>query len=246
MLLSTFERDMRTRVFGEISKLTGNPGRPDNLRRLKPLPEVARLLALEKASIIIAKPLVDSQNILELLDYFPGARAIWLYRGYKNVAYSNIKLFGAESMMKNLSPLFADPPIEHWAIEGASAETKRIIHHYFSETMPPFDAAALFWYMRNMLFYELAQDQNSRVFLCQYEAIAAEPGQVMSQIYRFLGCRYPANGMVKGIHDKAIRLEDEVELNPEIDRLCASLLHRLDETYQTQMAQAGPVMQPGL
>src|SRR5512138_994897 len=73
MLLNVFDRDLNTKCFGEFSKLTWD----DSLGeiRLNSLELVKKEFSKVKAPLIVAKPLVESQNILELLDYFPNSSA---------------------------------------------------------------------------------------------------------------------------------------------------------------------------
>jgi hypothetical protein len=184
--------------------------------------------------LAIAKPIVESQNARELLGYFVEAKAIWMYRDYRDVANSSLSKFGPESMMKNLRPMVHDQLGPHWASEGISEDTRAIVTKYFREDMLPYDAEALFWYARNVLFYEQGLDKHPRTMLCRYEDIVSEPQGVMRDIYRFIGYEYPGDHVVAGIHDRSIGLGRNAEVSQGIRDLCTALLQRMDETYASR------------
>src|SRR5262245_40086875 len=69
-----FERDLNTKVYAEQCKLTSNDV-PKRLR-LNPLSSVKTVLDQDRAPLVILKPLVESQNIIQLLDYIEGSKAL--------------------------------------------------------------------------------------------------------------------------------------------------------------------------
>jgi hypothetical protein len=56
--------------------------------RWKPYDEVAKLLQRGRALLLIAKPLVESQNAAAILGCIPSAKIIWAFRDYRDVALS--------------------------------------------------------------------------------------------------------------------------------------------------------------
>src|SRR5215208_4031686 len=73
-----FRHDMNTRIFGEFSELSSND-RKSGIR-LNSLELVEKEFTKVKAPFIVTKPLVESQNIRQLLDYFHNSKAVWLFR----------------------------------------------------------------------------------------------------------------------------------------------------------------------
>ncbi len=69
-----FKRDMNTRSFGEFSELSSNDSKSGI--RLNSFELVEKEFSKVKAPFIVAKPLVESQNILQLLDYFRNSKAL--------------------------------------------------------------------------------------------------------------------------------------------------------------------------
>ena len=72
-----FDADRDCRVFGEFSALSsvGKDG-----IRLNPLPDVAAVLSRVPAPLVVMKPLVETQRVRTLLNYFPNAKALFMYR----------------------------------------------------------------------------------------------------------------------------------------------------------------------
>lgn len=231
MLNSAFDKDLRSKTYGEAGLAQGfGRGTP---HRLLPYDEISHEFSKEKAPILIVKPLVESQNIVQLLDFFPNSKAIWVYRQYKDVARSGEKKFGDSPSHYNLRAVI-DPELnDHWYAEKASENTKKIVRRFFTKERPVFDLKALGWYVRNILFFELELFLNSRVMLLKYEDFVLNPSKVMMQIYQFLGVSYPGDRIVKGIHSDSINKGRRFELSRDIQRLCEKLLADLDEVYRS-------------
>ena len=133
--------------------------------------------------------------------------------------------------MENLSPIVYQDLDPGWASEGVSEHTRQIVTKYFSEDILAYDAKMLFWYVRNILFFELKLNDNPNVFLCKYEDLVTKPGKVMRDIYRFLDYEYPGDHMIADIHSRSVNLGQDIEVNKEIEDLCANLLQKMDILY---------------
>ena len=199
--------------------------------RLLPYDEISQIFSKEKAPLLIVKPLVESQNIVQLLDYFPNSKTIWIYRQYKDVASSSNKRFGNDPTYYNLRAVI-DPRLnDHWYAENVSEKTKRIVRKVFTKDRPIFDLKALGWYVRNILFFELELFLNPRVALLKYEDFVLNPSKIMKQIYQYLDISYPGNRIVKGIHSDSINKGQRVELSLDIQCICEKLLTDLNDVY---------------
>ena len=102
LMTRIFFRDLRAKVYRESSILSSR----DPIKiRLNPLHLVKMKIDNVQAPIIVLKPLAESQNIIKLLQFFPESRAIWIFRNYKDVASSNLKLFGEMNGVNDLKPI---------------------------------------------------------------------------------------------------------------------------------------------
>jgi len=227
MLIDTFQRDFRTKVYAEHGLARGW-GRGTKYR-LRPCEEIEKIFAQEKAALLVAKPLVESQNVLKLLDYFPSSKALWVYRHYKDVGRSQEVHFGREPTVYNLKAV-VDPELsDHWFAENVSEKTRGIVQQYLHNDTPLHDLAVINWYVRNILYFEQKLFDHPRVLLCRYEDLAAEPRTLMRKIYSFLDYRYPGDSIVRHIHTRSVRKGQGTELRKDVEELCADLLQRLDD-----------------
>ncbi len=140
LLTRIFESDWHTKVYREVSRLSLETS--PRLLRLKPLDEVEALLNEDKAPLIVLKPLVESQNILKLLDHFEGSKALWIYRHYKDVTASHIKKWGNYNSINDLKAIVEARP-NSWRYENISDEIRDIVLQYFAEDIKFYDAFAL-------------------------------------------------------------------------------------------------------
>jgi hypothetical protein len=234
MLADSFQRDFRTKVYAEHGLARGW-GRGSKYR-LRPYEEIEKIFARERAGLLVAKPLVESQNVLKLLGDFPTSKALWIYRHYKDVGRSQAAYFGRETTVYNLKAV-VDPELsDHWFAENVSEKTREVVQKYVGSDTPLYDLAVINWYVRNRLYFEQELFDHPRVLLCRYEDFTAEPRAVMRKIYSFLDYRYPGDSVVRNIHARSVKRGPEIVLGKDVEHLCSDLLQRLDD-----VRLAGPV-----
>jgi len=226
-----FMHDMHTKLFGEFSELSSNDRRFGI--RLNSLELVEKEFSKVKASFIVTKPLVESQNILQLLDYFPNSKAVWMFRNYRGVALSNTKHFGIHNGIADLEPIVNHEP-NNWRSEKVSRHVQEIISKYFSEEMNPHDAAVLFWFARNSLYFDLELYKDPRVLLCSYEHFVLEPEKNVQKVYRHIGRVYPKKNITTAVHSNSRKNGRDIELTPEIEDLAQDLQDKLEAAYRAQ------------
>jgi hypothetical protein len=230
LLLDIFREDLRTAVFPEVSELS----RPEGGRlRLRALSEIKARIDELRVPFVVLKPIVESQNAPQLLDGFRDSFAIWMYRGYESVAASDLELFGLQNGVRNLALLLSnDPP--NWRAELVPPTTREVLTRFYRPDMPPYDAAALFWWARNSLFFDVGLDNRPDVLLCRYEQLVSDPDRTMRRLYRALGVEWPERRITKRVHADARRRRDSLPISPEVQTLCEQLLRSLDEASRAR------------
>jgi len=226
LMQNILDRDIRSSIYGEFSKLSSRDR--ENRIRLNPLQEVRQALDADRADLIVLKPLVESQNALKLLDAFDNARVLWMYRDFRDSAVSGISTFGRDSGIYDLRCV-VDNRAGDWRAEGLPEELRAIASKHFSPDMPPHDAAALFWFIRNSWFFELDLDSNRRVKLCRYGDLVTQPADVLRSIYEFIGHKFPGDKLLPRIHQTSVDRGAELELSEDVQTICTGLLGRLDK-----------------
>ncbi len=226
-----FKHDLNTRSFGEFSELSSNDHQSHI--RLNSLELLEKQFSKVRAPLIVTKPLVESQNILQLLDHFHNSKAVWMFRNYRGVALSNIKYFGIHNGIKDLRPIVRNEP-EDWRSEKVSSHVRETISKYFSEDMNPNDAAVLFWFARNSLYFDLELHRDPRVLLCSYEDFVLDPEKNVKKIYRHVGQVYPKKNITTAVHSNSRKNGWDIELSPEIENLAQELQDKLEAAYRAQ------------
>jgi hypothetical protein len=228
LMLRVFFWDMDNVVYREGSVLSSD----DPLRlRLNPWPQVVQKIRSDRAPLVILKPIVESQNASRFLEEFPEARSIWLYRHYLDVVASNLRKFGERNGIDDIRPIAQDSP-DNWRSEKVSDYTRSVIREHFSEEMSIYDAAALFWFARNQLFFDQNLDTNPRVLPVRYRDFVNEADHTMHKIYEFLQRPYPGDHILREVHGLSVGKGSDVVLSPEIESLCEDMLARLDAVRQ--------------
>lgn len=224
-------RDINSKVYPEFSKLSIWEESRWGLR-LKPLQQVEEIIKKDHASLIVLKPLAETQNAAAILDYFKSAHALWMYRHYQDVAVSKLKKSGLQNGIRDMQ--FIVEQRDSWRSENIPDHIRELVLRYYSPSMNPYDAAALYWYVRNNFLYEQALDKDDRVLMCKYEDFVTNPLQEMKSIYKFTSRSFPGYDPSDSVHSSSIGKGSGVELSPAIVRLCDDMLDRLDGTYRAR------------
>lgn len=222
-----FMRDINAKVYREASVLSSLDVQK---LRLDPVDSLKAAFSKDNVPLIVLKPMVEAQNISTLLDQFPESYALWLFRHYKDVASSNLKAFGLRNGINDLRPIVLEEP-NNWRSEKVSAQTRAIVLKYFSENMNPHDAAALFWYARNQLFFEQNLQKNPKVIMLRYEDFVYRSDDMMRSVYRCMGLPNPGGRIAREVHPRSVRKGSTVVLSPDIEGLCDKMLSKLNLVY---------------
>jgi hypothetical protein len=228
LLRDILDRDLNSKVYGEFGVISrSRRGHKNN--RLRPLEEIQAMFQRDRAGLVVTKPIAETQNARKLLAYFAGAKAIFIYRHYGAVVSSNLKLFGQGNGIRNLRPI-VNGDSENWRAEGVAPDIRSMVQARFREDMNPYDAAALFWYVRNRFFFDLGLDQDGSVMPLRYEDLTRDPAGTIGRMYHFIGAPCSDAGLAL-VHGDSAAKGTGVQLSPDIDALCRELLARLDQAH---------------
>ena len=124
--------------------------------------------------VVVAKPLVESARAVELMTAADPVKAIWMLRHYDGVARSSVNRFGTENPFRDLQPFCIDDQLD-WRSAGATKKTRETVVGLLSEGLSPLDAAALFWWARNQLYFEQHLGHDERIRIIRYDEPAIAP-----------------------------------------------------------------------
>ncbi len=191
--------------------------------RLRPLPKVRRVISRSRHRFLLLKPLIDSHRVAELLDAIPG-KALWTYRSVDGRTRSALSKFGEHNLQ--VVRAIVDGRTDVWQGELISTESRALVASLDIDRISPETAAALIWYLRNTLYFELGLHRRDDCLLVSYDALLAQPERELRRICTFLGAEFKP-GMTVGI---ALRGSGGAafEIDPVVRIKCTELEKRLE------------------
>jgi hypothetical protein len=203
--------------------------------QLRPLPDIRRIVEASGHRFVLFKPLCDSHRVDELLDQLgtvrPG-RAIWAYRSVDGRVASALAKFG-DVNLRVLRAVAAGNANGRWQVQRMSEETLAFLAGFNYGAMSPASAAALFWYVRNVLVFELGLDQRPDVAVVSYDALLADPEEEMASLCRFLGFGWRPS-LTAHIERRSAPGPGRLEIDRRVRERCEALAERLDAVRTTR------------
>ena len=202
--------------------------------QLRPDEVIRALVERSGHRYVLFKPLIDSHRTPDLLDGIATpspARAIWAYRGVDGRVRSSTTKFGDSNLQALRRIAAGDTRI--WQAGGLSAERLELIATLDPGAMSAESGAALFWWLRNQLFFDLGLDTRADVELASYEATVADPEAAIGRVCAFLGFPYRPE-LAEHIDRRAAGDRPPVPIDARVRELCADLEDRLAAAYRAQ------------
>lgn len=197
------------------------------------------LIRRSPAPVVVFKPVCDAHLTDRLLERHAGARAIWIYRQYRDVANSAARNFGDHQRDVLRWIVEGDTDWLGWRGERLSPEFVRLVQEVYRPDMPREEASALMWYSRTGLFLELGLDQDERVLLVRYEDLVSGAVEPFRRLFAFLGIRFDP-GFLEHVFPSSIGKDRFPAIDGRVEARCEELQRRMDETYQRKLAGAAP------
>ncbi len=189
------------------------------------------LIERSTAQCVLFKPICDSHLALDLFADHPESKVIWIYRDYRDVANSSIAYWGdqAKLFIEDLLDGGGDWGVSQWNREKVTEACLRELGQACSEGLTPHGGCALFWWMRNDLFFTQSLQSHPDVLLVRYEDAVERPNEEFERMCRFLGLRFDS-AIVARVFATSVRKREFPAIGARIRDLCQGLLDRLDES----------------
>ena len=171
--------------------------------------------------VVAAKPLVESASATALMDAAVTVKAVWMLRHYSEVAQSNVSRFGVDNPYRDLEPI-RSRDARDWRSRGATEETCETVAALLNRELTPFDAAALFWWTRNQLYFDQRLWADDRIRILRYERACNQPDEVIRSLSDYIGLALPPGSITRRIRAQPFPPETR-ELDPDVERLCKKL-----------------------
>jgi hypothetical protein len=201
---------------------------------LRPDAVIRALVERSGHAYVLFKPLIDSHRTNELLDGLgtpsPG-RAIWAYRDVDGRVRSAVAKFGDSNLQALRQIAAGDTSI--WQAGGLSAERLSLIRSFDLGAMTPESGAALMWFLRNQLFFDLGLDRRDDVMLASYGETVDDPEAAVRRVCAFLEFPYRPE-LSAHVDRRAAGARPALDLDARVRELCAELERRLSGAYRAQ------------
>ena len=171
--------------------------------------------------VVAAKPLVESASATALMDAVGAVKALWMLRHYPEVARSNVSRFGMDNPYRDLEPI-RSRDAQDWRYRGATEETCETVTDLLSRKLTPFDAAALFWWTRNQLYFDQRLWEDDRIRVLRYERACNQPGEVVRSLSGHIGVPLPLDSITSRVRAQPLHPKTR-ELDPDVEQLCRKL-----------------------
>jgi hypothetical protein len=175
-------------------------------------------------AIVLVKPLCDSHRVASLLGLGPDARALWMWRNADDRARSEVAKFGDANLRALRAIAAGDTSI--WQAGGLGPGARALIASFDLGTMDPHTAAALFWYVRNELYFTLGLDRRADVLPVSYGRMVADPAGTARRVCAFIGLPYRPS-LAAAV--TAAPSRPPLPIDPRVRALCDELTARLDQ-----------------
>jgi hypothetical protein len=171
--------------------------------------------------VVAAKPLVESASATALMDAAGAVKAVWMIRRYPEVAQSNVNRFGTDNPYRDLQPICSRDATD-WRYRGVTEVAWETVTALLNRRLTPFDAAALFWWTRNQLYFDQRLWEDDRIRILRYERACNQPDEVIRSLSDHIGLALPIDSIAPRVRARPLPAET-TELDPEVDRLCRKL-----------------------
>lgn len=204
--------------------------------RIRDFDTIRNLITRCRHRGIVFKPLTDSHMAKDFLSLAPNAVAIWMFRNAADRANSSVARFGPTNL-EHLSAFVRGDKLDTWQAQGLSEASMALLRRFDYSDMSPHSASALFWYIRNALYFEQRLDEDARVMPLAYEDLVTEPQNVMRGVAAFTGCSFGPE-LHSSIHSNSLR-RSESKLAPEVETLCDEMYRKLRAAQRRWLASSG-------
>jgi hypothetical protein len=177
------------------------------------------VLGRSRHQIVLVKPLCDSHRVVSLLDLGFDARALWMWRDVDDRARSEVAKFGAANLLALRAIAAGDRDV--WQAGGLDPA---VLSSFDLDVMDPHTAAALFWCLRNELYFTLGLDRRDDVLLVSYESLLEDPEAAARRVCSFAGLPYRPS-FVASVTPGPVR--PPLSIDPRVRELCSALTARL-------------------
>jgi len=203
-----------------------NDSRAFRAVRLRERAITVGLLGRSRARAVVFKAICDSHLALRLLCEHNDARAIWIYRRVDDVARSAARLWG-DHFLHAVRTVLVEPRHAGWYGEHVTDGRMKQLTQLWRPDLGATSGAALVWWLRNSLYFDLQLETDRRVLLVSYDELCSAPERVLQSAFSFVELPWERRA-IRGIGERDPQSATSLALDARIAAACRELGVRLD------------------
>lgn len=243
MLLNIMARSRLCRVYHESDQAAYDDW------RLRSPDVIQRLVKRSLRPFVAMKALNELQHAKTLLALHGNARGIWIVRDHRDTSESAVRQWGdaqkkialwvAKEFRRDLREAENDDnKYYRMYAEEMIENTYDVVKRFAHPEMSSEEGAALLWYMRNKIYFDLGLHRDSRILLCKYEDLVRNPDSQVGNIFAFIGCPFSVE-YTRGIFSSSVGKKVEPRsVSSELDAVCRELMSRFEQQISSPVATA--------
>lgn len=197
---------------------------------MRPRGVIRALAARSPAPTFVIKTLCELDELRELMREFEPAKTLWIVRRFDDTVTSAVRSF--PNFASQVHRLAKDKTAAEWRGNGMSDQTQQLLRQLDHAELSDTSGAALMWYYRNVLFFELGLQVDPRVRLLFYEDLVGDPVGTMQKIFDFLGLPDWSPRVTRYVYAKSVGKSRLDAIEPRVRELCDSLYARFEALRQ--------------
>lgn len=238
MMMRVLDRSPTTRIFHENNALAFEDF------QLRADPVLRALVTANPAPAQIFKPICDSHEADHVLEHFPEATGLWIYRRADDVAASATKKWGGHQREVVEAVVRGDAARWGWRTARLSPGMVEALRGAWREDLSEHEGGLLFWWMRNRFFLELGLDRHPRMRLFRYEDLVTDPFTTFPAVFEHVGAIFEP-GFLDRVHADSVRQRAPAPASEAVRALVDTLQAELD-TIAARPVPAAPPPSPVL
>lgn len=194
--------------------------------RMRSREVIRALTARSRAPSFVIKTLCELDELRSLMSDFEPAKTLWIVRRFDDSVTSAVRSFA--NFASQVHRLAKDKTAAEWRGNGMSDHTQKLLQQFDHADLSEPSGAALMWYYRNVLFFELGLQDDPRVRLLFYEDLVGDPVGTMQETFGFLGLQDWSPRVTRHVHAKSVGKSRRAAIEPGVRELCDSLYSRFE------------------
>ncbi len=214
MMLNILERDERIQVLRE-----NDPKIARNYLLIKEF--IRPAIDSCRAPVLLMKPILNSFEASNLLSEYDQAKAIWIFRNYKDMAASSVKKFESRvsGYIKKIVELGTG---NNWVSSGIPDDTLKKLRGIDTSGFNNHDWMCLIWWSVNLTVFKDKLYKNKRFLLLNYDRMVHNPNLYFKKVYDFIGISRRLKDL-NYIHSKSIGKGSSIKIQPIVNKMCLEL-----------------------